>query len=493
MECNTRNTLKAGVILLLVVAGQGSPAAAQSSGTFTATGNMTTARSSHTATLLHNGKVLIAGGESLTTLMNSASPLATAELYDPKTGTFSPTGDMTTARRRHTATLLADGKVLITGGSGSGSEELYDPSTGIFAGTGKMVTPRVSHTATLLHDGRVLISGGFGGGASPANAELYDPSTGMFTADGAYAGPNTCDFCAPAVLLADGKVLFTPPAQLFDPGGGAFSVTGPLIYSSHSTATLLTDGKVLFAGGESDEVGRSASAELYDPETGTFTSTGAMASSRVWQAVTLLPNGRALVTGGEGDGCTGTFCQFIGSLDSAELYDATRGTFTPTSDMTARREVHTATLLNDGRVLIAGGLAYGGIGIFFGSLATAELYEPAMLQPAPVLLTISGGGQSQGAILHADTHQVVSASKPAIAGEYLEIYGTGLPEASVIPPQLAIGGRLAEILYFGKAPGFAGLNQVNVRVPQTVAAGPTVPVRLTFSGRTSNEVTMAVQ
>jgi hypothetical protein len=102
----------------------------------------------------------------------------------------------------------------------------------------------------LLHDGRVLISGGFTSGDSPANAEVYDPSTGTFAATGAYARPNACDFCPPATLLADGKVLFTPPAQLWDPATGAFSVTGALLYSSHSTSTLLTDEKSALAGGE---------------------------------------------------------------------------------------------------------------------------------------------------------------------------------------------------------------------------------------------------
>src|SRR3954454_18110851 len=182
------------------------------------------------------------------TAMNPPFALATAEFYGPKTGAFSLTGDMTAARRHHTATLLADGTVLIAGGTGADSAELYDPSTGAFIVTGKMATPLVSHTATLLHDGRVLISGGFGVGGSPANAEVYDPSTGTFAATGAYARPNTCDFCPPATLLADGKVLFTPPAQLWDPATGAFSVTGPLIYASHSTSTLLSDGKVLLAG-----------------------------------------------------------------------------------------------------------------------------------------------------------------------------------------------------------------------------------------------------
>jgi uncharacterized protein (TIGR03437 family) len=142
---------------------------------------------------------------------------------------------------------------------------------------------------------------------------------------------------------------------------------------------------------------------------------------------------------------------------------------------------------------VAGGLAYGGIGISVGNLNTAELYEPAILQSPPVLLSISGGGQSQGAILHADTHQLVSSSNPARTGDALEIYGTGLIEASVVPPQVAIGGRIFEIVFFGKAPGFAGLNQVNIRVPVGIVPGPAIPVRLSYIGRPSNEVMIAVQ
>jgi hypothetical protein len=488
--------LKAGFVLIVGVAGNRSPATAQSPGAFTATGTMTTARARHTATLLHNGKVLMAGGGAES---NSPFPLATAELFDPETRTFGGTGEMTTPRVNHSATLLPDGKVLIAGGFGGtvwgllNSAELYDPSTGTFTATGNMVTPQVSHTATLLADGRVLITGGFAAFAKYADAELYDPSTGIFTATGAYARPNTCDFCPPAVLLADGEVLFNPPAQLYDAAAGVFRLTGSPIYAAHSTGTLLTDGRVLFTGGESDEVGRSASAELYDPATRTFTSTGDMAWSRVWQAATLLPSGTALITGGESDSCVGSPCQF-GSLASAEIYDPWSGTFATAGNMAARRELHTATLLNDGRVLVAGGLTFTYLApVPYVYLASADLYTPAVTIPAPALLSISGDARRQGAILHADTHQVVSSSNPAVSGEALEIYATGLTEASVIPPQVAIGGRLAEILYFGNAPGFAELNQVNVRVPVGVAAGLFVPVRLTWIGRPSNEVTMAVR
>jgi hypothetical protein len=368
-------------------------ASAQTAGTFTATGNMSTPRDQHTATLLPSGKVLIAGGEASTTLGTPPTPLASAELYDPSTGTFSPTGNMTTPRRLHTATLLVDGRILIAGGRGSGidalaSAELYDPFTETFSATSAMTTARLFHTATLLNDGRVLMTGGVGP-ASPApvvaNAELYDPSTGVFTPAGPYVGGGICDFCSPATLLTDGKTLFTwqQPAQLYDPVTGAFSRTGAMIDPDHSTATLLTNGTVLFTGGES--IGRSSSAELYDPATGTFKSTHNMGSRRVWQTATLLPGGTVLVAGGETDACTGNFCMFAGSVASAELYNPSTGTFAATADMTAAREVHQATLLNDGRVLVTGGVYYGGIGSFFGSLSSAELYVPSVLVPAQVV------------------------------------------------------------------------------------------------------------
>ena len=333
---------------------------------FKADGSMGTARYQHTATLLKDGTVLLAG----------APGLNTAEKYDPGTGKFTPiTGKMSIDRDSHTATLLITGKVLITGGTdvynnnaALATAEMFDPGTGMFTPTaGNMSVARTGHNATLLADGKVLITGG-----NTLVAELFDPGTGMFTpTTGKMVTARTEDT---ATLLPNGKVLITgglaanaalATAELYDPATESFSATtsAMAVARNYHTATLLTtgsnSGKVLIAGGNS----KNAVAELYDPAIGTFSTTGTMLSTRQRHTATLLSDGTVLMAGGSEFGAN------VDILTAAEIFDPNSDTFTGTGGLLTPRIEHTATLLKDGTVLVTGGLNVA------GTLASAELYQ----------------------------------------------------------------------------------------------------------------------
>lgn len=319
-------------------------------GIFKATGRMKSARSYHTATLLPNGKVLIAGG--LTRTATDVQELATAELYDPVRETFTVTGSMSTARSGHSATLLRSGNVLIVGNDQN--PDLYVPTTGTFITTGKRNFG--SGLATHLSDGKVLLT-------QSSKAELYDPDTGTFLLLQNMATGHTA-----ATLLAGGKVLMSGGfgqigAELYDPATFMFSNTGNLITRrSDQSASLLRNGKVLIAGGQIPGGPVIASAELYDPAMGTFIPTNNMIVARQNHLATVLANGMVLITGGDGLGTL--------QLASAELYDPSKGTFVENGSMIEGRTGHTAILLLNGKVLVT-----GGIGNRFNAMESAELFQ----------------------------------------------------------------------------------------------------------------------
>lgn len=323
--------------------------------TFTALGiysngtsrSLPTTKSYTTATLLENGKVLITGGYD-----GMATPMSTdeAELYDPATGVFSRIDAMTSMRDSHAATRLADGRVLITGGWADApivaTAELYDPATGRFRATGSMAGNRGFHTSTLLPDGRVLVTGGSADAGAIATAELYNPATGTFSTTGSMSVPRAEHT---ATLLGSGKVLIvgggTNVVELYDPSTGTFSNSGSMAaYRYGESATLLGNGQVLIEGGGAD-------AELYDPATDTFSATGPQIEWRQFHAATLLANGQVLIAGG----------------GTAELYDPATSVFSATGAMPGWDYDHTATLLGNGNVLVYGGY----------SQPMAELYDTA--------------------------------------------------------------------------------------------------------------------
>jgi hypothetical protein len=346
---------------------------------FVAVGSLASARLQHTATLLPNGKVLIVGGGQGPDLIDGFSVVDQAELFDPAAASFSPDGQ--SSHDAHTATLLETGDVLIAGGetgwnsADTGAAELENAANGLFVATGSMVIARESQQATLLKDGRVLITGG----AIPdgigwdafAGTDVYDPATGTFT-----VGPNmnSARLWQTATLLQNGKVLITGgytgggaatnSAELFDPIAGTFQPTGNMIVArNRHTATLLPNGKVLIAGGG------YSTAELYDPGTETFTATGTMNLSIWWHTATLLPDGTVLIAGGQNhaDGA---------STATTEIYDPATGIFTLGPPMHQARYMHTATLLPGGHVLVTGGaLSLSSDPILVTVLADAEIYQ----------------------------------------------------------------------------------------------------------------------
>jgi hypothetical protein len=287
--------------------------------------------------------------------------------------TSTPSWTSTTMLRphgTHTATLLRDGHVLIAGscsGSTKTFAEIYDPEKGSWAATSPVTVGCVS-TATLLTDGRVLRAGGFGDVIDGvqntlSTAEIYDPDSGTWTA--------TADMVQPcggtATLLADGTVLLAgcgadgTSAQLYDPAGGSWASTGNMVETGQ-VATLLGDGTVLVVGGWG-----STFAQLYDPLSGSWAPTGSMLQARQGQTATLLANGNVLVAGG-----TGSTGFQDDALASAELYDPSAHAWTSTGAMLEAEAHEAATALGDGRVLVVGGFLGGD----FGNPRAPELYEP---------------------------------------------------------------------------------------------------------------------
>ncbi len=329
-------------------------------GAWTVTGSLSTPRAASTATLLANGKVLITGG------FNGSTYLASAELYDPASGTWSATGAMTAGRVSHTATLFANGQVLVAGGSNGSaklkSAEVYNPSTGVWTATGNLLAARDIHTANLLPSGQVLVAGGNDVTFNPtSNSELYTPSTGKWTATGSLgvprAGHTATTLNSGQVLVVGGAAQGSPAVtQLYNPGSGTWANTGDLVDSnllpSAFTATLLPKGQVLVVNGTVSQV--------YNPTTGTWAAGTGLTVPRLFQTSTLMANGLVLVAGGT-DGAN--------DIAATELYDSNQGSFTLTGSLATARISFTATLLASGKVLVAGG--YNG-----NDLSTAELYDP---------------------------------------------------------------------------------------------------------------------
>lgn len=371
------------IVILVLAGGDGGddPAPAMPPiGSWAEAPALSTIRGSTTAVVLEDGKVLVAGGGV------GAIPITASELFDPVSNSWSSSADLAEARRGHRAVRLADGRVLVAGGRNaegnpSATAELYDPATGGWEAVEPMSLGRIGHGMTLLSDGRVLVTGGTalgrggaGGGQTirpDPSAEIYDPATGAWVGTSPMSTPR---FEHSATLLADGKVLIVGgqgPAEdaggrltalasteLFDPAAGGFVTSTPLSEGRANHAAVgLVDQSVLVVGGAGgNNADRSlASVELFEPRTGSWTTIEDLTTERTGHTATLLADGRVLVAGGEVRQGSRT------SLGKAEIYDPQGREWRSAGEMSCPRSEHAAVLLGDGTVLVmAGDTAFPG-------------------------------------------------------------------------------------------------------------------------------------
>jgi len=397
-----------GPFLLILALGAGLPPAA--AGGFVATGTMVTARQKAVATPLADGRVLITGGRISPA---AASKTRKAELYDPAAGTFTATGDMLTARQDHTAVRLADGRVLVFNGGDLFAPlndvpptlaELYDPVTGTFTATAAPLVERDLASATLLADGRVIVAGGrgcnpcadLGGGVFTLRdtdvVELYDPATGQFVAAGTLSSSR--GLATVTALVDGGAVVIGGNREEFIDDGGAVTivnhplataerfdpVTGALVPLAGTMATAraghaaaaLADGRVLVAYGALDaqQTLVPAAVEVLDPAAGTFTAVGTPVPDRpIFGLAVTLAGGSVLFAGGDG-----------GLAASADVYDVAGGTLAGGLPMLRKHLYHVVAPLPDGRALVAGGLDPDNPPVPRGG---AQLYDPDLV-PDPL-------------------------------------------------------------------------------------------------------------
>ena len=319
----------------------------------------------------------------LAVLFATAAILGSRLLIVPDRDSWLPAGTTIEPRHDHTATALPNGTVLVAGGLlGEHLQvtELFDPVTLSWTRTGDLSQQHGWTTATVLADGRVLLAG-------VTRAEVYDPRTGSWIRTGPMIEER---YGHTATLLPDERVLIAggvhvpadgsegvalASAEVFDPATGTWEETGAMDDARHRhTATLLRNGLVLVAGGIADSppdgsAERLTSAELYDPATGTWTDTGPMHTRRALHTGTLLSSGLVLIAGGN----RAEHKPLGKALASAELYDPAIGAWTDTGQLEVGRAWHTATALGDGTVLVTGGSIYRGA----EALASTERYDPA--------------------------------------------------------------------------------------------------------------------
>lgn len=485
-------------------------------GAWNATGNLNIGRYDSTATLLPNGKVLIAGGATVGSNGN-ATVLNTAELYDPATGVWSVTGNLNSPRLFQSATLLPNGKVLVAGGESNltvsnvvRSAELYDPASGTWSLTGNLNAARQTHTATLLQNGKVLVSSGFVGNSVVVVAELYNPLIGTWSVTGSSGKTRET-----ATLLPDGKVLATGSdggeisTEIYNPATGTWNADANLTTKRNNhTVTLLPNGKVLTAGGTGDGENGLNSSELYDASTlvaaastvsaASFRADVAseaiaaafgtnLASSTVTATMLPLPTSLADVTVKVKDS--------LGTERDAPLFFASPGQINfliPTGTVAGLANV---AVTSSGLTLATGTAQIASVapGLFTANANGQGIAAAVLFRLKP------DGSQAYEPVARFDAGQNRFIAVPIDLGPeadqlFLLLFGTGLRGRSSLSAVMAtIGGANAEVSFAGPQGDFAGLDQVNVRLPRILVGRGEVNIALIVDGKAANAVTVNIR
>ena len=354
------------------------PIESRAAGSWAAGPALGAGREFHSANLVSGTRVLLAGG------LRRSGPTAASEIFDSQTRRFSPAAPLARARIAHAGVTLYGGKVLVAGGgaltatSPAGylaSAEVYDPVSDSWRSAAEMSIPRANHTATLLRDGRVLVTGGLNSvGRGIAGAEIYSPVTNSWAPAApmrearyhhtATVLPNRKVLVAGGhQLTGDGSTVALSSAELYDPATNSWSAAPRMSAPrDNHTAAPLPGGRVLVVGGGTRTAGFVAGAETYDPVANRWSRAGRLREARAFHATTVLPDGRVLAVGGLDD---------CGALASVEVLSPTTGRWTRTRNLRTGRGQLSATAFRDGQVIAAGGSTIVG-----SILRSSELLRP---------------------------------------------------------------------------------------------------------------------
>lgn len=373
-----RARLAVVTVLGALVASALAPAESPALGSWSGGPGLRAGREFHSANLISGTRLLVAGG------LRASGPTATSEIFDSQTRRWSAAASLFTPRLAHAGVTLYGGKVLVTGGGNLSADspaeylssaELYDPASNTWRAAGEMSIPRANHTATLLADGRILVAGGLNSvGRGIAGAEIYDPRTNSWSPAGAM---REARYHHTATILPNRKVLVTgghqltgdgstvalSSAELYDPATNSWARAPRMrVPRDNHTATSLPDGRVLVVGGGTRTAGFEAGAETYDPADNRWSSAGRLKEPRGFHAATLLPAGDVLAVGGLND---------CGALASAEVFSPSSGRWRPARSLRTPRGQLSATAFRDGQVI-----ATGGATIIGSILSSSELFRP---------------------------------------------------------------------------------------------------------------------